>query len=121
MIKMDIIERAAIALQPVSDDGIIVRQGWFEENLKSLHVTLWNLSEYVAAHSDDDEEIEAGMVQVNIWSAKDQVSLKNRIKKLMRKSGFMFTEGNDEIEPDTRIFINAMRFLYIQEAEEQEE
>lgn len=117
---MDIIERAAEALKPVSDDGIIVRQGWYEEDLKKLHVTLWNLSDYVAAHSDDDEEIEAGMVQVNIWSAKDQVSLKNRIKKLMRKAGFMYVEGNDEIETDTRIFINAMRFLYTQEAENDE-
>ena len=117
---MDVIERAAEALKPVSDDGIIVRQGWYEENLKKPHVTLWNLSDYATAHSDDGEEIEAGMIQVNIWSAHDQASLKNRIKKLMRKVGFIYVEGNDEIETDTRIFINAMRFLYMQEAENNE-
>lgn len=118
---MDIIERAAEALKPVSDDNISVRQGWYEESLKRLHVTLWNLSDYVAAHSDDGEEIEAGMIQVNIWSEHDQVSLKKRIKKLMRKAGFRFVEGNDEAETDTRIFINAMRFLYMQEAENETE
>lgn len=117
---MDIIERAAEALKPVSDDGIIVRQGWYDESLKKLHVTLWNLSDYVAAHSDDDEEIEAGMIQVNVWSAHDQVSLKKRIKKLMRKAGFLFVEGNDGIETDTRIFINAMRFLHMAETENNE-
>lgn len=118
---MDIIEKAAEALKPVSDDGIIVRQGWYEENLKRPHVTLWNLSHYIAAHSDDDEEVEAGMVQVNIWSGKDQVSLKNRIKKLMRRAGFKYVEGHDELETETRIFINAMRFLYMQEAENESE
>ena len=113
---MDIIALAAEALKPVSDDGISVRQGWYEEDLKKLHVTLWSLSDYDAAHSDDDAEVDAGIVQVNIWSGKDQVSLKNRIKKLMRKAGFRFVEGHDEAETDTRVFINAMRFLLIQEA-----
>lgn len=117
---MDIIELAAEALKPVSDDGIIVRQGWYEEDLKKLHVTLWNLSDYVAAYSDDDAEVDAGMVQVNIWSSKDQVSLKNRIKKLMRKAGFRYIEGRDEAETDKRIFINAMRFLMVQEANDDE-
>jgi hypothetical protein len=44
-----------------------------------------------------------------------------RIKKLMKKSGFIYTEGNDQIEPDTGIFTNAMRFLIMREAEEMEE
>jgi hypothetical protein len=118
---VDIIEKSAEALKPISDDGIIVRQGWYEESLKQLHVTLWNLSDYIAAHSDDDEEVEAGMVQVNIWSAEDQVSLKKRIKKLMRGAGFRFVEGHDELETDTRVFINAMRFLLVQEAENESE
>ena len=118
---MDIIEKSAEALKPISDEGITVRQGWYEENLKKLHVTLWNLSEYIAAHSDDDEEIEAGMVQVNIWSGEDQIALKKRIRKLMRRAGFKYVEGHDELETDTRIFINAMRFLLVQEAENESE
>ncbi len=118
---MDIIEVAAQALKPLSDEGITVRQGWYEEDLKKLHITLWNLSDSVAAHSDDAAEVETGMVQVNIWSGKDQVSLKNRIKKLMRKAGFYYVEGHDEEETDSRVFINAMRFLLMQEIEEMEE
>lgn len=118
---MDIIEIAAKALKPISDEGIAVRQGWYEEDLKKLHITLWNLSDSVAAHSDDAAEVETGMVQVNIWSKKDQVSMKKRIKKLMRKAGFYYVEGHDEAEADTRVFINAMRFLLMQETEEMED
>ena len=118
---MDIIDIAAEALKPLSDDGITVRQGWYDEGLHKIHVTLWNLSGRPNSFSDDDEDVEFGMIQVNIWSKKDQISLKRRIKKLMKSAGFIFVEENDEAETDTRIFVNAMRFLLIREAEETEE
>ena len=70
---------------------------------------------------DDECEIEAASIQVNIWSRSDQQALVKRIKKLMKKNGFLFQEGNDQIETDTGIFINAMRFLILKEAEETEE
>ena len=44
-----------------------------------------------------------------------------RIKKLMKAHGFFYTEGNDQAETDTGVFMNAMRFLMIWEAEEKEE
>lgn len=44
-----------------------------------------------------------------------------RIKKLMKENGFLFQEGNDQIETDTGIFINAMQILILKEAEETEE
>lgn len=119
---MDIIALSAEALQPLSDDGIIVQQGWYDKNIKKLHVTLWNLGDYEGAHADDATEVDVASVQVNIWSNKDQISLKNRIKKLMKKAGFYYMGGNDELEADTRIFNNAMRFLKAEEvAEEMEE
>lgn len=48
-------------------------------------------------------------------------TLVKRIKRLMKKNGFLFQEGNDQTETDTGIFINAMRFLILKEAEETEE
>ena len=61
------------------------------------------------------------MIQVNVWSEKDQQPLVKEIKKLMKESGFAFVAGNDQAEPDTGIFTNAMRFLILKEAEEEME
>ena len=56
---MDVIGLAAAALKPISDEGTIVQQGWYDESLKRLHVTLWKLQDTEDAHSDDECEIEA--------------------------------------------------------------
>ena len=116
--KVDIIALAAEALKPVSDDGITVKQGWYDEKMQKLHVTLWSMGDYDGAHADDDTEVEVASIQVNIWSGEDQISLKKRIKKLMKKAGFYYMGSNDELETDTKVFINAMRFMYAQEEEE---
>lgn len=118
--KVEIIAMAAEALKPVSNDGITVEQGWYDKELKKLHVTLWSLGDYDGAHADDDTEVEVASIQVNIWSGEDQISLKKRIKRLMKKAGFYYMGGNDELETDTKVFINAMRFMYAQEAEKEE-
>ena len=82
---MDVIGLAAEALKPISDEGTIVQQGWYDESLKRLHVTLWKLRDTEDAHSDDECEIEAASIQVNIWSRSDQQTLVKRIKRLMKK------------------------------------
>lgn len=117
---MDVIKLSARALQPIADEGIRVQQGWYDKNLHALHVTLWLIQDYESAHSDDECDIEAAMVQVNIWSDRDQNKLKERIKKMMKKNGFQYAEGNDESEPDTGVFTNAMRFLMLRETDEEE-
>lgn len=117
---MDIVAMAAEALKPVSDSGIIVQQGWYDESIQKLHITLWNMGDYDGGHSDDEIEIEVASIQVNIWSKQDQISLKNKIKRLMAKAGFYYMGGNDKLETDTKIFINAMRFMAAQEAETEE-
>ena len=78
---MDVIKLSARALQPIADEGIRVQQGWYDKNLHALHVTLWLIQDYESAHSDDECDIEAAMVQVNIWSDRDQNKLKERIKE----------------------------------------
>lgn len=115
--KVDIIALASEALKPVSDNGITVRQGWYDEEIQKLHVTLWSLGDYEGAHADDGVDVDVASVQVNIWSGRDQISLKNRIRKLMKEAGFYYIGGNDELETDTKVFINAMRFMYAQEAD----
>lgn len=118
---MDIISLASEALKPISSEGISVEQGWYDKDVKKLHITLWSLGDYDGAHADDKPEIDVASVQVNIWSDRDQILLKARIKRLMKKAGFYYMGGNDELETDTKVFINAMRFMYAQESEEMEE
>lgn len=118
---MDIIEKAAEALKKLSDEGVTVQQGWYDKNIHDLHITLWNLGEYEDAHSDDEAEIEVASIQVNIWSDKDQIALKRRVKKLMKKAGFYYTGSNDNLETDTKVFSSAMRFIAAEETGQGEE
>ena len=57
---MDIIKLASDALKPISDGGIPVQQGWYDESIGKVHVTLWSLGDYEGGHSDDAEEVEVG-------------------------------------------------------------
>lgn len=118
---MDAVAMAVEALNPISNRGIIVQQGWYDSAINALHVTIWKLRDYPAAHSDDGCDVEAASIQVNIWSKEDQQDLVKEIKKLMKAHGFQYTEGNDQTETDTGLFINAMRFVIIHEAEEEKE
>lgn len=117
---MDIIAKAAEALQELTAEGYRVQQGWYDANIRELHITLWDLGTAPAGHSDDAEEVETGNIQINIWSDKDQVELKQRIKKLMCAAGFMFAGSNDDLETNTKIFANAARFTLTEEREDEE-
>ena len=52
----DIIKDAAEALQEVEKSGIHVVQGWYREDIKETHVTLWDCGETEDSHSDDTAE-----------------------------------------------------------------
>lgn len=118
---MDIVGKTLETLAVLEDEGIIVQQGWYDESIKKLHVTVWNLGDYGGEGSDDETEVEIAAVQVCIWSNKDQVNLKKRIKHLMCKAGFAFMGANDNLETDTKIFMNAARFMAAEEAEQEDE
>lgn len=118
---MDIVKKTLDALAVLEAEGITVQQGWYDADIKGLHVTVWNLGDYGGEHSDDDEEVEIAAVQVCIWSSTDQIRLKKRIKRLMKKAGFTFMGANDNLETDTKIFMNAARFMAAEEAEQEDE
>lgn len=118
---MDVIALAAEALEPLAQEGITVQQGWYDGSLDALHITLWKLGDGESGHSDDDCEVETANIQVNIWDKKDNQPLAKRVRRLMKKKGFLYTEGNDQIETDVGIFTNAMRFQIHRETEEMEE
>lgn len=61
---MDIVKKTLDALEVLEAEGITVQQGWYDADIKGLHVTVWNLGDYGGEHSDDDEEVEIAAVQV---------------------------------------------------------
>lgn len=115
---MDIVDLAAKALKVVSDEGIIVKQGWYDEKIKDTHITLWALDDNEGGFSEDDAEYEEGFIQINIWGIYDCIDLKKRVKKMLKEAGFMYESGNDNYEDDTKIYVKQMRFYYISELEE---
>ena len=116
----DIIKDAAEALQEVEKSGIQVVQGWYREDIKETHVTLWDCGETEDSHSDDTAEGVQITVQVTIFSQNDEVELAAKIKKLMKASGFLFEAWNaDDSTPQNGIYMKAQRFnKFYEESEE---
>lgn len=113
---MDIIEKAAEALAPISAEGVPVQQGWYDEKLHKTHVTLYKLDTTPAASSDDDLEVVTEDVQVTIFGPTDEVQLYERIRKLMTAYGFTWTAGGqDDTLDDGGVFMKPQRFSYTTE------
>lgn len=116
----DIIKDASDALEEISSSGIKVAQGWYREDIKKTHVTLWDCGETEENHSDDDAEGVQITVQVTIFSQEDEVKLASKIKKLMKEHGFNFEGRNaDDSTPQDGIYMKAQRFnKFYEESEE---
>lgn len=115
----DIIKDASEALKPVSSRGITVMQGWYDEDIKTCHVTLWDLGETEDNFSDDEAEGVTLSVQVTIFSQKDELGLAREIKSLMKSNGFSFEGRNgDDSEPEDGIYMKAQRFSKFYESGE---
>lgn len=113
---MDIIKKAADALAQIAEEGTPVQQGWYDASLHKTHITLWALGNTTAGHSDDEDEIEAGNIQVTIFSTEDEVDLAQRIRKLMVAAGFTWTAGDqDDTMDDGGVFLKPQRFNYMEE------
>lgn len=116
----DIIKDASVALEPISNKGTIVMQGWYDKDIKERHVTLWDLGETDDNFSDDDAEGVTLSLQVTIFSREDEVELAREIKSLMKQHGFSFEGRNgDDSEPQDGIYMKAQRFSKYYESEEQ--
>ena len=89
------------------------------EALDKTHVTMWQLGCTPDAHSDDEEEIETGSIQVTIFSERDEVELAQKIKKLLIAADFTWTAGDqDDTLNDGGIFVKPQRFSYQEVTEE---
>ena len=119
MSEPDVIKDAAAALEAVNSRGITVMQGWYNQDIKDCHVTLWDMGEDDHNFSDDEAEGITLSVQVTIFSQKDEVELVREIKKLMLQHGFDFEGRNgDDSEPTEGIYLKAQRFSKFYERED---
>lgn len=113
---MDIIKIAAAALQPIAEKGIPVQQGWYDKDLHKTHVTLWATGAAPESHSDDEEEIEVGYIQVTVFSDTDDKALAGSIKRLMLAAGFTWqAEDQDETISDGTVYALPQRFEYMED------
>lgn len=115
----DIVKDASDALQPISDQGIVVMQGWYDKNIHDRHVTLWDLGEVEDNYSDDEAEGVTLSVQITIFSEHDELDLARKIKKIMKENDFSFEGRNaDDSKPEDGIYMKAQRFSKFYETEE---
>lgn len=114
---MDIVKEAGKALAPISNRGITVKQGWYDESLKKTHITIWNLSDTDEGYCDGESEIAEGYIQINVWATYDAIDLKAEAKKLLKAAGFCYQDGQD-VEEKPGLFNKAMRFYKMTESED---
>lgn len=101
--------------------NIPIQYGWYDKNIKDTHITYLILLEVPENKSDDDIESLSYHVQVDIWSKNDEIKLKNKIRRVLKKNDFIFIENKDDFEIDTKLYHKAMRFEILIDIEEEEE
>lgn len=106
----DPIADAAAALGAISARGVRVQEGWYQADLRKLHVTLWMLEHSPEDASDDECDAETARVQINVWSNRDESTLMREIITLMRAAGWGWEESFTETDPENRRRLQAARF-----------
>lgn len=115
---MDLVRLTGDALKPIADRGVVVREGWYDEQQKDLHVTIWPLSETPDAAADDAPDVLVGQVQITIFSTREQETLREEIVDRMLAAGARYM-GTDQQETriEAGVYIRPLRFNFVQERE----
>ena len=97
---MDVITAAYKVLEPITERGVKVQEGWYDEHYKRLHVTLWPLAETPEAHSDDALEIETAGLQVTIFSHRGTRSPAGRNQTAANQRRGLLPGNRPAADPD---------------------
>lgn len=113
---VDIVKVIFKALESIYNNGIAVKEGWYDEDINKTHITFMPLNEKVCCYSDDRIEAYEYVIQVDVWSenGKEALELKNKVRELLQKADFYFQDTLDQYEKDTKIYHKAMRFKYVE-------
>lgn len=110
---IDIVDKLYKLLE-TTEDGVIVMEGWYDENINNTHITFLLEQDIEKNHADDINASEEVMIQVDIWSknSKESRELKKKVKKILKDNNFLYETGQDFYELESKLFHKAMRFNY---------
>lgn len=113
MEDFDIIKLVADTLEPLHS---LVIEGWYDDELSKTHITVHEYLDHEDVFEDDEATEIIHNIQVDIWSkdSLESYKLKKNIKKLLKNNGFLYSDGQDFYENDTKIYHKAMRFTYVE-------
>lgn len=94
-----------------------VYEGWYREDIKETHVTFFKYAESPIEFSDDEFESIENSIQVDVWGTdkEETETTKEEVKNLLLKSGFNWTDSNNDFESEIGLYHLAMRFNYQEE------
>jgi hypothetical protein len=78
------------------------------------HITFFEFNQQSALNADDEEEMTAHSVQVDLWSLNDYTSLVAQVKTSLLAIGFRRAFETEFYENDTKIFHKVLRFNYVE-------
>jgi len=99
-----------IALKELDDGGTPVRFQKYTGDAET-YITFFEYNDQVEDHAEDNIDTIGHYVQVDVWSKGNYNATVNSVKRLMRQAGFMYSNGQDLYEPDTKIFHKGLRFF----------
>lgn len=106
----------ALVCDSLDSLDVPIIEGWYDKELNKTHITVHEYLDQEDEFEDDNpSEIEHN-IQVDIWS-KDGIEaskFKNKVKRLLKKNNFNYDNGQDQYEPDTKIYHKGLRFSYIE-------
>jgi hypothetical protein len=80
------------------------------------HITFFEFNQQSALNADDEEDMTAHSIQVDIWSKGDYVDLVKQVKNRLKAIGFgRRTFETEFYENDTKIYHKVLRFNFNEE------
>lgn len=74
------------------------------------YITFFEYNQFGSFNADDDEQLTAHFIQVDVWSDGDYSDLVDQVKEAMKQIGFMRTSEVDVYQNDIGYFHKALRF-----------
>lgn len=99
----------SIVLNALKDIGVPVAFQVYDGD-EETYITFFEYNQFSALAADNEEQITAHFIQIDVWSSSNYSSLVDRVKMKMKEIGFRRTSEADLYEPDTEIFHKAIRF-----------
>lgn len=78
------------------------------------HITFFELYQGAELNADDEEEMTAYSIQVDIWAHDDYTNLVKQVKASLKILGFRRAFETEFYENDTKIYHKVLRFNFVE-------